>query len=358
MIGSRSTAACNSPVQLTRSRSIINCRVFRHHTSSVCYLDSSWQCQNSATTRYKELRVPPLLASASSSSELKSTDSQHSIKLCGSVLGWFIFSIIYNLESKRLLSLGFDVSFATILQLFLTSIVLMVTSPTKIHLSLRDLRYVFLVCVGQYGGNFYGNAAMSLMSVSLVNIVKSLEPFVALLASWALLGKRESKAKVASIVPVVVGVALCNLSDVSFTSGGFAACMLSNVFHVVKSLYSRIYFADRLQFSGYQIFYTATLGSSLFGIPIILAKWELVNCLSHTDVIISLITSSVGYFINSLCAFNVMSMVSPLSYSVLNIHKRTVIIVSTLVLSKQLPSALTALGVCFANVGLFFYSAV
>lgn len=173
---------------------------------------------------------------------------------------------------------------------------------------------------------------------------------------FALFGRRIAPAKFLLMAPILAGIALCNLGDLSFTLPGFAFAILSNVFHIVKGVYSKFYFVDQLAYTGLSIFFLSVLGSSLISLPTLLVSHQDALVLVSSGRMVGLVlASSVAYAANSYAAFSVMSLVVPWTYSVFNIEKRVFVVAASWVLAGQWPTLLTLAGLLLSSTGLYFY---
>jgi solute carrier family 35 protein E1 len=61
-------------------------------------------------------------------------------------------------------------------------------------------------------GNLLTNVSLSAVSVSFTHTIKAMEPFFSVVLSWAFLGSTPTLAMVASLLPIVAGVALASFS--------------------------------------------------------------------------------------------------------------------------------------------------
>ena len=71
---------------------------------------------------------------------------------------------------------------------------------------------------------------MAAVSVSFTHVVKALKPAVNAIESALMLGKVLHPTLYASLIPIVLGVALASASEVTFTMFGFLMAMASNFF--------------------------------------------------------------------------------------------------------------------------------
>jgi len=89
-------------------------------------------------------------------------------------------------------------------------------------------------------------------------------------------------------------------------------------------------------------------------LPILYNNKEYV--LSFSPHIISyIIISSVSYHYTSIAAFDIMSLVSPITFSLLNIYKRIAIITVNYIYILEIPKLLVICGIIISNISLYYY---
>ena len=97
-----------------------------------------------------------------------------------------------------------------------------------------------------------GLIALGRLAVSFTETIKSSAPFVTVVTSFLILGEKTSFLETISLLPVVLGLALCSFTEVSFEQIGFLAAMSTNVVDCMQNVYSKklmnYYTATQLQF--------------------------------------------------------------------------------------------------------------
>ena len=274
--------------------------------------------------------------------------------------GWFSFSVLYNTSTKIIVNLCPNhVALITTVQLlfalFFVGLPGKQIRATALVSPVEVLLWGFVVSLGQYLGNLFGNLAVADLSVSLLNIIKSGEPAVALLYCFAFFGQRETASRIAALVLLTCGIVLCNFGDFTFTWQGCTFCLLSNLFHVIKGVYSKRYFVDRLGWAGDDLFFLSTFGSVLLGAPALVQHADLSVMFAVNNVLPPLMLSCASYYCNSWCAFKLMSCVSPVTYSLLNVYKRLFILLVLLTVEHSW-NCFTMGGLALTAIGLLTFS--
>jgi solute carrier family 35 protein E1 len=88
-------------------------------------------------------------------------------------------------------------------------------------------------------GNILTNVSLGKVAVSFTHTIKAMEPFFSVVLSSLFLGDVPSLAVVATLVPIVGGVALASVSEVSFNWAGFLAAMGSNITFQSRNVLSK-----------------------------------------------------------------------------------------------------------------------
>lgn len=88
-------------------------------------------------------------------------------------------------------------------------------------------------------GNVLTNVSLRAVAPSFTHTVKALEPFFSVIMSSIFLGDRPTLAVVASLVPIISGVALASTSELSFNWTGFIAALGSNITFQSRNVLSK-----------------------------------------------------------------------------------------------------------------------
>jgi solute carrier family 35 protein E1 len=269
---------------------------------------------------------------------------------------WYGWTVVYNIYNKKALE-DLDVGFVTASQLAFSTFMTFTGKNTTASFVVPKgdiVRYIIMLIIlsfGQYFGNHFGNVATRLMSISSVNIIKSSEPILTMGVMFLLFRQRQQLAKIALIFPIVFGICLCNMSDVSYTHMGALMCTVSNLFHIFKIIASKKYFVEVLGYHGEALYILSNLGSFVIGVPILLQKYTEMSHITFFNLILS----SFGYYYNSMTAFDLITKINPVTFSMLNIYKRVVITGVHYILAFKFPTFMAATGLLISNIGLYLY---
>merc|ERR1719473_1634117 len=100
---------------------------------------------------------------------------------------------------------------------------------------MADLVKIAPVAACAAGAHLSSIFSMNLGAVSFAQIVKAAEPAFAALLGATMYGKSISTAKWLCLIPVIGGVCLASLKELSFTFAALAAACIANVFAAFRA---------------------------------------------------------------------------------------------------------------------------
>lgn len=107
------------------------------------------------------------------------------------------------------------------------------------HLQEGALKAISPLATIHVVGNVLTNVSLRAVAPSFTHTVKALEPFFSVLMSAIFLGDRPTLAVVASLIPIISGVALASTSELSFNWTGFIAALGSNITFQSRNVLSK-----------------------------------------------------------------------------------------------------------------------
>lgn len=195
------------------------------------------------------------------------------------------------------------------------------------------------------------------VAVSFSETIKSSAPIFTAIIAWIMLGDKSSLFVNLSLLPIMAGLSLCTAAELSFNMVGFASAMLNNVMDCLQNVFSKKLLSSDHPYSPPELqFYT-----SAAAIAVQLPFWFFMEWPSEvklTDnkfLIFIFLLNGFMFYMQSLTAFGLMSLISPVTFSVSNTVKRAVLIwLSVLVFGNQV-TALGAVGTIMVTCGVFLY---
>ena len=213
--------------------------------------------------------------------------------------------------------------------------------------------------------------SLSAGSVSFTHIIKSAEPiFSTLLLS--LLGTHSPLPVNLMLLPIVFGVSLASMTELSFTWPSFLGAMGSNLSFAVRAIYSKRLMADPpgKDLTPANLFAVLTIISALLTAPVVLVLEgpQIMPALEaaydsfeggKTAFLAALFTSGLTYYTYNETAYLALSLFStPTTHAVANTVKRVVILVASTLYFKTEMSAQSVAGCGIAVGGVLGYSVV
>ncbi|KAF8960883.1 triose-phosphate transporter family-domain-containing protein [Flammula alnicola] len=108
------------------------------------------------------------------------------------------------------------------------------------NLNGRELVVVFLFSILYTINIVVSNASLRLVTVPFHQVVRASTPFFTITFAAMLLGRRCSKRKLLSLIPVVVGVGFATYGDYYFTAFGFFLTLLGTLLAALKTILTNV----------------------------------------------------------------------------------------------------------------------
>jgi solute carrier family 35 protein E1 len=284
---------------------------------------------------------------------------------------WFGLSTGYNLQNKVRLNLLPLPWCQSAFSLFIGSAFVMplwLSGIRKKPILTKDaiftlLPIAFCHSIGHIGAVVSANSG----AVSFTQIVKAAEPVFTCFLSALILGSKVAPLTVLSLVPIVFGVALASVSELSFTWMAFGGAMLSNLAFAVRNICSRASM-DKPKgenMTPENLFGVLTVMSFCFALPLALIM-EGPKALAVTSASIaanglkpilaaSAATGLYFYTYNEV-AMLALNNVNPVTHAVANTIKRVVILLACVIFFKTPMTPLCTAGSSIAIFGGYLYS--
>ncbi|KAH7149754.1 triose-phosphate transporter family-domain-containing protein [Dactylonectria estremocensis] len=331
---------------------------------------------------------------------LKAPVSPKLIILC--VL-WYTSSALTNTSSKSILN-AFPkpatltlVQFAFVSSLCITMAKLAVIFPvlrTKItalkypiRKPTRDVMMTTLpLAIFQIGGHLLSSAATSKIPVSLVHTIKGLSPLFTVFAYRFVYDIRYPTATYFSLIPLTLGVMLACSGKTTYGGEliGVLQALLAAMIFVSQNIFSKKLFneaakaeaegqgfqskkLDKLNLlcysSGMAFVLTMPIWFWSEGIGLIRNIYQegaidlsdKPNAMDHGRLSLEFAFNGVSHFAQNILAFVLLSMVSPVTYSVASLIKRVFVITMAIIWFRNPTTPMQAVGIALTFLGLYLY---
>ncbi|KAK7253773.1 solute carrier family protein [Aureococcus anophagefferens] len=223
----------------------------------------------------------------------------------------------------------------------------------------------FLACTHVAGVISFGAGA-----ISFTHILKATEPVWSALISAVVFREVLPLPVLATLVPIIGGVGLASLKELSFTTVGFVAGTLSAVTSASKAIFSKKVLDGKplgknltpanmfavLTILGFLMILPASL--AVEGPGTVAAAWAAARADGHSALELWGLLGASGflYYLYNEVAFLALSEVGPLTHAVTNTVKRVVIILASVVVFQTPITPLGCLGSGVAIAGALLYS--
>jgi len=291
-----------------------------------------------------------------------SMSRKYTIKVVIVIVLWYLTSSLNNVIGKRLLT-EFEYPLTlTFVQLLSISIymepILRYRKSEKIPKSYY-LKIVIPLAIGKFIASVFSHVSIWRVPVSYAHTVKATMPLFTVVLGRILLNERHSTRIYLSLIPIILGVAIASLTEIRFDVFGLIAALLATCGFSLQNIFSK----KVLKETGVHHFQLlATLGRLAF--IMFLPIWMFVD-LAHisrrswsSTTYILLFIDGLLNFLQNLLAFTVLSLVTPLTYAVVNASKRIAIITISILLLKNPITWTNIVGMTLAVSGVFLYNRV
>lgn len=290
----------------------------------------------------------------------------------GSLFGlWYMFNICFNIYNKQVLKVFPYPITITSLQFAVGAVIALLTWFSGLHkrpqISLAQLKLILpLACVHTLG-NLFTNMSLGKVAVSFTHTIKAMEPFFSVLLSALFLGDMPNPMVVATLVPIVGGVALASLTEASFNWAGFLSAMASNVTFQSRNVLSKKFMVKKEgSLDNINLFSIITVMSFFLLLPVTFfvegVKFT-PSALAASGLDVKVVVTRA--LIAGLCfhayqqvSYMILAKVTPVTHSVGNCVKRVVVIVTSVLFFRTPVSPVNGLGTGLALCGVFAYSRV
>ncbi len=314
---------------------------------------------------------------------------------------WYMTSALTNTSSKSILNAFPKPVTLTIVQFACVSLWCLVFAylasvfpslKTAIPALKNGIRYpsrevistAMPLAVFQLLGHLLSSTATSKIPVSLVHTIKGLSPLFTVLAYRLFFRIRYARATYLSLVPLTVGVMLACSTDFSSNFFGISCAFVAALVFVTQNIFSKKLFneasradadgnsqrsrrLDKLNLlcycSGGAFLLTTPVWLLSEGFTIVTDLWRdgtidlsgKKGSLDHGALLVEFVFNGIFHFGQNIMAFVLLSMLSPVSYSVASLIKRVWVIVVAIIWFRNPTTSVQAFGVALTFFGLYLY---
>lgn len=218
--------------------------------------------------------------------------------------------------------------------------------------SLWSLKYLIPIGIFMVSAKALTYISYEYVPVSLAHTAKATAPIFAVVLSYVMYSRVYATYTYLSLIPVVMGVILASINEIQYNHIGFLAATASTVIGVLQNFYTKKIMNVSCE---YNLHYRVAFVSCVILAPVVLIQEVYAPSLNSAPWG-SLLLASMIQYAASLSAYIAMSMVSNLSYSVLNTLKRVVIIGNSVWWYNHSLTLGNAFGIALSTFGLLLYN--
>jgi solute carrier family 35 protein E1 len=203
-----------------------------------------------------------------------------------------------------------------------------------------------------------------------VSIVKASEPAVSAILSGVLLGQVFPVPVYLTLLPIIFGVALSSLNEMSFTWLCVGAAMVSNISSALQSILAKKAMSAQLgeNMTNTNLFAVQTIISVVALVPLwllfespahvraTLAATTASGAVSMSSILTMALLAGFSFYFYNEAAFMALSRLQPITHSVGNTIKRVVLIVTSVIVFGNPISPLGIFGSTITIIGTLLYS--
>uniref|UniRef100_A0A7N0UBA1 Sugar phosphate transporter domain-containing protein n=1 Tax=Kalanchoe fedtschenkoi TaxID=63787 RepID=A0A7N0UBA1_KALFE len=282
---------------------------------------------------------------------------------------WYFLNVIFNILNKKVYNYFPYPYFVSVIHLLVGVVYCLVSwsvgLPKRAPINKELIGLLTPVAFCHALGHVMSNVSFAAVAVSFTHTIKALEPFFNASASHFLMGHHIPFSLWLSLAPVVIGVSMASLTELSFNWTGFISAMISNGAFTYRSLYSKKAMTGMDSTNVYAYISIIALffclppailieGPKLmqYGFADAIAKVGLYKFLSD------LFWIGMFYHLYNQLATNTLERVAPLTHAVGNVLKRVFVIGFSIVVFGNKISTQTGIGTAIAIAGVAMYSLI
>lgn len=280
---------------------------------------------------------------------------------------WYFLNVIFNIMNKKIYNYFPYPYFVSAVHLGVGVAYCLgswaVGLPKRAPMNNTILKLLIPVGICHAIGHITSNVSFATVAVSFTHTIKALEPFFNASASQFILGQSIPLSLWLSLAPVVLGVSMASLTELSFNWTGFVSAMISNISFTYRSIYSKKAMTGMDSTNLYA--YISIIALLVCLPPAIIVEGP--KLMSHgfadaiakvgmTKFITDLFWVGMFYHLYNQIATNTLERVAPLTHAVGNVLKRVFVIGFSIVIFGNKISTQTGIGTGIAIAGVAMYS--
>jgi len=292
-------------------------------------------------------------------------------QLSALIFGWFFLNVMYNISNKRCQNAFPMPWMMSISSLFVGIPWVMLLWATGVRkapkINMKGWKTLAPIGFAHAVGHAGSVIALGAGAVSFAQTVKAAEPVFTCVMSFLVLGTAFKWQVYASLFPIIAGVCIASLKELSFTYTSLFCALLSNVAFASRAVLSKLTMNEPVgdNMTPANLYGVLTILAFVMTLPVafffeggaLASTWAASTAVVGTPWLIkNIIINGFYYYLYNEVAFITLNQVAPITHSICNTVKRIAIIVATCLVFRNPMSRIGAIGSSIAVAGTFLYS--
>ncbi|UJR33195.1 hypothetical protein I4U23_020650 [Adineta vaga] len=224
-------------------------------------------------------------------------------------------------------------------------------------------KIIIPLAIGKFLSQLSSHVSLWKVPVSFAHTIKATMPLFTIFLSRIILRERQTTPVYVSLIPIIIGVIIATVTELSFNMVGFISALLSTFGFSLQNIYSKKSLKDIAIHHFILLSLLAKIGCCLF-VPFwfftdginIYYETKYHRTKTFLRIFAYLLSDGILHFLQNIAAFTMISLVSPLSYSIANSTKRIVVISASLIVLKNPVTFSNVIGMTLSAFGVILYN--
>ena len=300
----------------------------------------------------------------------------HRLKV-GAYFGlWFFLSVCYSITNKRvnnMLPCPCSVATSVVVVGAAFTLVLWLTRLRSMpRLPPSALRTLLPIGIFHAAGHMAGTVGVAAGSVSFTQVVKAAGPVYACVLSWCILKQPVSRRIWLSLVPIVTGVSIATMTELSFAWAALLGAASSDLAMAMRNILAKQSMGSLTDVNGVALRPTEMFGlltciSAAVSLPVawvveghaLSEQWATAAAASgmgSSGLVAQICLAGLLFYLYSEVAMQALNNVHAVTHAVGNVIRRVFILVASLAVFGTPMTTLGAVGSTIAIAGSYLYA--